>query len=742
MHVRRARPLVRRTWATLVVLLGCLVLVPGAAQAAPALKRTGYAKVVHACPQPKPHRDSCDALVRVPVPSSAAGTPGVERFTFGDGDREFGPANGLTPGDLASAYGYDPKGGGSGQTVAIVDAFDDPNIESDLATFDSHYGLTECSKKDGCLTKISQTGSSTSLPPVDTSGWSVEISLDVETVHSVCPECKILLVEANNEESESLAAAVEEAVAMKATEISNSYGGPEQLSHAEQAAYNHPGTVIAAATGDFGYDDWTVLFKHFIPPAKPDTPASLPTVVAVGGTTLELNGEGKRSNETVWNGNGPLAESEFIEGATGGGCSTLFTAQPWQHDAPGFAASGCGEKRLDADVSAVGDPNTGFDVYDTYNCGKSCEEFKRGEDWVTTGGTSLSTPIITALYALAGGSDGVSYPALTLYGHLAGDSSLFDVTQGGNGYCDGVSEFECGHPDAFGALVKGYALDVDCEYVTACDAAPGYDGPSGVGTPDGIGLFQPLPPTAAITAPGSLSATAPAAFSGTASSDPYPGGSIARFVWNWGDGTESSGAAPGHAYTAPGEYTVTLTVTDNYGLSSAPVSARVKVEKSVKELQEEAEAKKKAEEAALAAQEVSAYEARLALIVPDAQLVGSSLRVSASGAVKLEISCPQGESTCSGTVTLRTLNAVIADVGQLARARAAVLTLASGSFSVPGGTKRTITLHLTATARALLAKLHTLHARATLLAHDLRGAHHTTLTTVVLHAPKPRHHRG
>jgi PKD repeat protein len=856
MHVRRARALVSRTWATPAALLCCLVFVPAAAaNPAPLAKRTGYAKIVHACPQPKPHSASCDALVRVPVPSSDAGTLGVERYTLGDGDSESGPAGGLTPSDLASAYGYDPKAGGSGQTVAIVDAYDDPNIESDLAAFDSNYGLPACTKANGCFTKVSQTGSTTSLPEADTSGWSVEISLDVETVHSVCPECKILLVEAKNEDFKNLAAGVERAVAMKATEISNSYGGFEQPGGIEPAAYDHPGTVIAAATGDDGWDDWTFVFEGFIPPEAPNVPASLPTVVAVGGTTLELTAEGKRKSETVWNGNGPVDDSEFVEGATGGGCSTLFTAEPWQRDAPGFAASGCGEKRLAADVAAVADPNTGFDVYDTYNCGESCEEFKRGEDWVTIGGTSLSTPIVSALYALAGGSNGVSYPSLTLYGHLTSRSSLFDVTKGGSGFCDGAPESECGHPDAFGALAENYALDVDCEYTTACDAAVGYDGPSGVGTPDGLGLFKPLAPVAAITPPSLLRAKVAAAFSGAASSDPYPGGTISSYTWKWGDGSESTGVAPSHAFAVAGEYTVTLTVTDSYGFTSAPVTTTVNVPttKEVEEeeaatkkkaeeeaaakkkaeeeaaakkkaeeeaaakkkaeeeaaakkkAEEEAAAKKKAEEeaaakkkaeqeaekkaeesiakelaelqaeaeeqsrkqaeaqatakkaeearkkgeeeaaaakAALAAQEVSAFHASLALAVPNAQIVGTSLKVSPSGALKLTISCPKGESTCLGTITLRTLTAVIADAGRTARAKAAVLTLASGSFSVPGGTNATITLHLSSKARVLLARVHTLRVRATLLAHDLQGAHHTSQITVVLHAPKPARHRG
>ena len=156
----------------------------------------------------------------------------------------------------------------------------------------------------------------------------------------------------------------------------------------------------------------------------PDTPATLPSVVAVGGTSLQLNSDGTRASETVWNGNGPGdavgLSRRRAKGATGGGCSTLFTAPLWQQSAPGFAAAGCGTKRLAADVAAVGDPDTGFDVFDTYNCGPECKAYGigSGSGWVTLGGTSLSTPLISSLYALAGGAGGVSDPALTLYGHL------------------------------------------------------------------------------------------------------------------------------------------------------------------------------------------------------------------------------------------------------------------------------------------------------------------------------------
>jgi PKD repeat protein len=523
----------------------------------------------------------------------------------------------------------------------------------------------------------------------------------------------------------------------------------------------------------------------------------------------------------VWNGTAPFDDFKE-EGATGGGCSTLFTAQPWQRDAPGFAATGCGSKRLSADISADANPYTGFDIYDSYDCGSECEAFKRGRNWLTIGGTSLATPLIGSLYALAGGSHGVEYPSLTLYGHLGDASSLYDVTEGGDGYCDAAPEFECGHPDAYGALVRGYALDVDCEYTTACDAAPGFDGPSGVGTPNGLSLFEPLQPTASIVSPTSTRSGLAASFSATASSDPYPGASLS-YRWSWGDGTqEGSGATPQHTYSVPGEYTVTLTVSDNYGFKGAPVTAVVKVaEETAQELREEheaqekeAEAKRKAEEEAAAAkkieeeaaankkkaeeeatevkkkaeeegpettrkkaeeeateikkkaveeaaairkkaeeeaaanaalnagQGVSAFKVSLAAPVPDAQLASTSLQVSAAGFVTLRISCPAGESTCAGSLTLRTLDAVLASGGHAAKTARSVLTLATGSFSVAGGESKTVTLRLSPRARALLARVRTLRSRATLLAHDLLGASHTTQTIVTLRAPRARKRSG
>jgi hypothetical protein len=734
----RAR-IVPRACVAVAAVLCCLM----AASAAPAfpLKAVRYARIGSACAAPKPGDAACFALVRIPVPSAAADEPGVRPYEAAAGALESGPAGGLTPAELASAYGYSSAVGGSGQTIAIVDAYDDPSIESDLATFDAEYGIAACTKANGCFTKVSQTGSTVSLPPADTSGWSVEISLDVEVAHSTCPNCKILLVEAKNQEFQNLATAVNEAVALGATEVSNSYGGPESaLGLIEKEAYSHEGVVIAAATGDDGYYDWTEGNEDKRPPGRPNLPASLPSVVAVGGTTLELDSVGAREAETVWDGDGPYDESFFeyglAEGATGGGCSTYFAAEPWQQHAAGFAASGCGGKRLAADVSADANPYTGFDIYDSYECGAACKKFKGGRDWLTIGGTSLSTPLISALYALAGGSGGIGYPSLTLYGHLGDPSDLYDVTEGGNGFCD-EGGLACGANERYG-------VNVDCEGTTACNAGPGFDGPSGVGTPNSLGLFKPEFPTAAITLPSSLESGVPASFSGAGSSDPYPSGAISSYSWSWGDGTpDSTGATPTHTYTAPGEYAVTLTVTDAYGVTSGAVTRSVDVVRSPAEVQAEEAALNKKHEEELAAAKSAASHGVSAFVnrVPDAQLAGTSLQVSASGAVTLKISCPAGESSCSGTVTLRTLSAVIAANGHAAKHKPTVLTLATGSFSVAGGAVRTVTLHLSQKARALLVRMHTLRARATLLAHDLQDASHTTTTIVTLRAAKP-HHKG
>jgi hypothetical protein len=674
----------------------------------------------------------------------ALGTPasaGASPYVVDSGASSPGPAGGLTPEQLASAYGYEPGVGGAGQTVGIVDAFDDPEIETDLATFDSHYGLPSCTTANGCFNKVGQTGSTSSLPEADTTGWSIEISLDVETVHAVCPNCKILLVEAETNSDVNLATAVNEAVALGATEVSNGYGGPErpEPGEFERAAYDHPGIPILVAAGDKGYYGWTSVNAGFFGPEMPSAPASLPTVVAVGGTSLKLNASGVRTSEAVWNDNGPLDEIGARNpglGATGGGCSTLFTAQLWQRDVSGFPSTGCGTTRLSADVSAVGDPMTGFDLYDSYKCGSDCE-FQRVEGgWATFGGTSLSTPIVSALYGLAGGGQGVAYPALMLYGHAADISSRFDVTSGGNSICGGVTL--CDDPNAF------FESLVDCEGTTACNAAPGFDGPSGVGTPIGLGLFKPELPTATITAPSSLKAGIPATFSASASSDAYPGASFTGYSWSWGDGSAGSGVSPSHTFAVAGTYSVTLTTADSYGLSSALSTQAVTViEKSPAGVSPVPPVPTTVPPVPVesAGGGVAGFQTSVPPQVPDAKLASTALTASSSGAVTIKVSCPAAETSCVGTVTLRTIGAVSASAGRAAK-KGTVLTLATASFSVAGGKVKTVTLHLSSVARKLLEHKHQLDARATITAHDQAGAKHTTQITVTLRAPKTGHTSG
>jgi hypothetical protein len=733
------------------VLAVALALSPALAAATP-IPHGGFAEALPACAPPAPGHARCFALVRKHIASRPAGASGASAQPFlvggGAGAALAGPAGGLTPEDLASAYGFSPSSGGAGETVAIVDAFDDPSIESDLGEFDAEYTqLPVCTSGNGCFKKVGQTGSAGALPAADTTGWSVEITLDVDAVHAACPNCKILLVEANNNSLANLAAATNTAVALGASVVSNSYGGPEQFSgSSEHAAYNHPGVPIVASTGDDGFYNWNTLEPE---DEAANLPAASPDVIAVGGTTLELNGDGTRANERVWNWNEPLEPDEpfFVGGASGGGCSRLLEAQPWQHDVTGFAATGCGGKRLDADVSMVGDPDTGLDIYDDYNCGSKCAGADEG--WVTIGGTSLSAPLVSALYALAGGAQGVSYPSLTLYGAKADATGRFDVTEGGNGYCDGEPAAGCGHPNSFFGAGR-----VDCEGTTECDAAPGYDGPSGVGTPVGLGLFQPQRPTAAISAPGSPAAHSAASFSANGSADFYPGDSIANASWSWGDGTSGGGVATTHTYAAAGTYTVTLTATDSYGLSSAPATRGVTVGPAIEHAEggdgggtgdgsgtsgggtttttTTTSATSTTTSVAGAQQGVAGFQSA-SPAAASAHLASSSLKVG-SGSVKLAIVCAASGGSCSGTVVLTAPSG-----GHASAAKTKTLTLGKASFTVAAGKTLTVTLHLSGQALAQLARTHALHATATISLHTGSGAAHTAHSTVTLRLAPPAH---
>jgi subtilase family serine protease len=490
-----------------------------------------------------------------------------------------GPAGGYSPSELATAYGVNAATATT-QTVAIVDAYADPSVTADLNHFDTNYGLP--AETSTSFKVVNQTGGSVSGVTTDV-GWSGEITLDVDAVRGLCHACKILLVEANSSSGSDLAAAVDYAAA-HASIVSNSYGGPEFAGDSDVSSYNHAGVAILASTGDEGWYGWDVFNEGFAPPQAPQVPASYNTVVGVGGTSLTLTSGGSRATETVWNDNGEddtdgLGLGAAL-GASGSGCSTIYTAQAWQQDVAGYSGLGCGATlRNGVDVAADADYLTGFDTFETTTSwctstdgnGNGCPGSDPG--WQTVGGTSLSSPLVAAMWALAGGPASVKYPALTLYGHFhTSPSQLFDVTSGDNAFCGGGAAASC---DGGANVNQDAGFLMDCMWgptgttvltnIAQCSARTGYDGVSGVGTPTGVADFQPLSPTAVIASPGTATVGVSHAFSASGSSTPFPGDSITQYKWSWGDGTTTTTASvtTSHTYASAGTKTVTLTVTDS-----------------------------------------------------------------------------------------------------------------------------------------------------------------------------------
>jgi subtilase family serine protease len=349
----------------------------------------------------------CDALIRTSTAkvSTNAITPDAST------------PSGYFPADLRSAYNLPSTTAGSGQTVAIVDAYDDPSAEADLGVYRAQFGIPACTTANGCFRKVSQTGTTTY--PKKNGGWAEEISLDLDMVSAICPNCHILLVEAKTPTTANLGTAVNEAAALGATEISNSYGGSD-VTDASAPYYNHAGIRITASSGDGAFG---VEF-----------PASSHYVTAVGGTSLSKASNSRGWSETAWS-------------DAGSGCSTKNTALTGQAS----YGTGCA-KRAVADVSAVADPNTGVAVYDSFS-------YQGFVGWLVFGGTSVSSPIIASVYALAGNGASIdnNYP----YTHDSA-STLNDVTSGSNGSCS---------PSQL------------------CTARVGWDGPTGLGTPNGVGAF-------------------------------------------------------------------------------------------------------------------------------------------------------------------------------------------------------------------------------------------------------------
>ena len=316
--------------------------------------------------------------------------------------------SGYGPSDLQTAYALTPysQSNGSGETVAIVDAYHDPDAATDLATYRQTYGLPACGTSNKCFKQVA-------MGTVENPEWGVEESLDIEMVSAICPNCKIMLVEAKDARSRSLSKA-EQYATQHADYVSNSWGGHEGVVNKKfDADFDVKGVAIVAATGDSGYG------------SRASWPAILPTVTGVGGTSLTSTNP---RVETAWSG-------------AGSGCSKLYKKPSFQQG----INTGC-KKRADSDTAAVADPNTGVAVYDTFDEG----------GWGVIGGTSVASPIIASVFALAG------KPSNNNPGNLyANPTQLNDIIYGGNG--------TCGPP--------------------LCQAGIGWDGPTGLGTPNGIGAF-------------------------------------------------------------------------------------------------------------------------------------------------------------------------------------------------------------------------------------------------------------
>lgn len=330
------------------------------------------------------------------------------------------------PAQLISAYKLPSSYKGVGQTVAVVDAYDDPNAEADLGVYRSTYGLKPCTTANGCFKKLNQMGQTSPLPTPDSS-WAGEISLDIEMVSAICPHCHITLIEANTSGIGDLGFAVNEASQGLGYHIvSDSWGSGEFNGETGWDGYfNHPGVIETFGSGDGAYA------------AGVQYPSASQYVTSVGGTTLTEATNTRGWTEKVW--------ANLPGQGSGSGCSTYESKPSWQTD------SGC-SMRMTADVSAVADSVAIYDSYDSGCTPPNC--------WFSSFGTSDATPIIASVYALAGNAS--TFTGAEAPYENVGKGYLFDITMGNTGTCT---------PAYF------------------CKAEKGYDGPTGLGTPHGVKAF-------------------------------------------------------------------------------------------------------------------------------------------------------------------------------------------------------------------------------------------------------------
>jgi subtilase family serine protease len=478
---------------------------------------------------------------------------------------------GLAPNTIKAVYGYAPSDtAGEGETVAVVDAYNDPNAASDLSKFSAQYGLPAAS-----FTQVSQTGGS-SLPATNAS-WDLEISLDIEWAHALAPGANILLVEANTNSLANLLAA-ERYAAAHASYVSNSWGSSEFSTESSYDSYfTAPGVSFFAAAGDEGA---SLLW-----------PSASPDVTSVGGTSLALTTGGTLAQESAWSGGG-------------GGCSRYETASPVQLT----GTVSCAGKRATPDIALDANPNSGVSVYDSvaYN-GQS--------GWWTVGGTSASTVMWAAesavsaslidpalLYAepallpfrdITAGSNG--HPALRGY-DLATGLGSWSYTPGaptGLSVTKEASQATLSWTEPTGAPVSEYAIwrgtspGQEGTLVTTVPASQTTytDASLSEGTPyyyevqalnsAGSGPFseqaQAAPPSTPPVASFTTSCNAATCAFSSTSTD--ASGTINGYAWNGGNARTGSGANFSDSYMAAGTYTVSLKVTNTAGQSGTTAAA-------------------------------------------------------------------------------------------------------------------------------------------------------------------------
>ena len=353
----------------LLVIVNLLVaLVAGNAAAASNPLPPGFERV---CPGPAgPDTARCHAIAKPQATTSPTG---------------------LSPATIKTAYNFPTSStAGAGTTIAIVDAYNDPNAESDLNVFSSQFGLPACTTANGCFQKVNQTGG-TKYPRTN-SGWALEISLDIEWAHAIAPGAKILLVEASSNSFSNLLAAEDYAKA-HANYVSNSWGG---LEFSGETSYDshfvRSGVSFFVSAGDAGL------------PAE--YPSASPNVISVGGTKLNFNPDGSLAGETGWS-------------SGGGGCSAYETANSAQSSFSQYGQVSCAGKRATPDVSLDADPASGVSVYDSVN-------YQGQSGWFVVGGTSASSPMWAARSAVAGTVVNSAY----VYGS---NITYRDITVGNNG---------------------------------------------------------------------------------------------------------------------------------------------------------------------------------------------------------------------------------------------------------------------------------------------------------------------